>query len=230
LDDLKGTETLIIPETDIDTAGSIFINTSGVAQNYYVHSTDNVADVGGGTGARTVVINGIDASFNKISETIGLTGTTPVITTLQYLNINNFLVTVVGSGGSNAGTILVTGNNVAPFQYQLSACTGSNFSSQSHFQTPINTELYITSVVLGTSVAGAQEQILCRVKRVPPSSQITYVIAQGTIAAGGEFTFNNEGTQKLIAGEIAYFTAQRVVSAATLKAFVIIQGYLRDIS
>jgi hypothetical protein len=68
-------------------------------------SSDNAADTAAGTGARTVYLEGLDANYNTITETVTLNGQTAVTTTRSYLHINNCYVLTAGSGNSAAGTI-----------------------------------------------------------------------------------------------------------------------------
>lgn len=68
-------------------------------------SSDNVNDTSAGTGARTVYLEGLDANYNVISETVTLNGQTAVTTVRSYLHINNCYVLTAGSGNSAAGTI-----------------------------------------------------------------------------------------------------------------------------
>jgi len=78
-------------------------------------SSASANDAAAGTGARTVQIQGLDASFNPLVETITLNGTTAVNTVNQYYRINGFAVTSAGSGGVNAGDItlqIVAGGSI----------------------------------------------------------------------------------------------------------------------
>lgn len=68
-------------------------------------SSDNANDTANGTGARTVYVEGLDASHNVISETVTLNGQTAVLTTKSYLHINNCYVATAGSLNSAAGSI-----------------------------------------------------------------------------------------------------------------------------
>lgn len=62
-----------------------------------------------GTGARQIFIKGLDGSFDEVSETINLNGTTLVTTLSSYIRINELTVIgVVGSTGSNEGIITAT--------------------------------------------------------------------------------------------------------------------------
>lgn len=68
-------------------------------------SSDSANDTSGGTGARTVKIEGLDSNHNLISEIVTLNGQTAVSTTNQYLHINGLYVLTAGSLNSAAGNI-----------------------------------------------------------------------------------------------------------------------------
>lgn len=68
-------------------------------------SSDSANDTSGGTGARTVKIEGLDGNHNLISEIVTLNGQTAVSTTNQYLHINGLYVLTAGSLNSAAGNI-----------------------------------------------------------------------------------------------------------------------------
>jgi len=68
-------------------------------------SSSSTDDTSNGTGARTVFLEGLDASYEEISETITLNGQTEVLTTQSFLHINNAYVATAGSGLSAAGDI-----------------------------------------------------------------------------------------------------------------------------
>lgn len=65
-------------------------------------------DTAAGTGARTVQIEGYDASYAYTTETVTLNGTTPVNTVNQYARIFNCTVLTVGSNTTNVGNISLT--------------------------------------------------------------------------------------------------------------------------
>lgn len=62
-------------------------------------------DAAAGTGARTIRVTGLDASYFEVSETVTLNGTTPVSLTATMLRINRVEVLTAGSGEVNAGAI-----------------------------------------------------------------------------------------------------------------------------
>jgi hypothetical protein len=58
-----------------------------------------------GTGAQTVQIQGLDANYAPVSETVALNGQTAVNTTNSYIRVNKITVLTAGTGGTSAGNI-----------------------------------------------------------------------------------------------------------------------------
>jgi hypothetical protein len=101
---------------DVDTAwepiwadGTLTFPTVAVVMSV---SSNNTADTSNGSGARTVLVSGLDANYNQISETVVLSGTTPVNTTSSYLAINTFAVTSVGANSTASGDIYIGSGTV----------------------------------------------------------------------------------------------------------------------
>ena len=65
-------------------------------------------DASGGTGARTVEIQGLDSSWNLLTETITMNGLTPVVTTGSFLRVFRARVVTAGSLKSNAAQITIS--------------------------------------------------------------------------------------------------------------------------
>jgi hypothetical protein len=68
-------------------------------------SSASVNDASAGTGARTVFIDGLDANYNKATETVTLNGQTAVLTSNSYLRINSAYVATAGSSNGAEGNI-----------------------------------------------------------------------------------------------------------------------------
>jgi hypothetical protein len=68
-------------------------------------SSDDADDNATGTGARTVFIEGLDADYNSISETVTLNGRTAVQTVNSFLRINEAYVASAGTSNSAEGNI-----------------------------------------------------------------------------------------------------------------------------
>ena len=67
--------------------------------------SDDAADAAGGTGARTCEVEGLNADYHEVKETVTLNGATPVTLSNQFLRVYRVRALQVGSGGINAGNI-----------------------------------------------------------------------------------------------------------------------------
>jgi hypothetical protein len=77
-----------------------------------------------GTGAWAITIEGLDADYLEVSETITLNGTSAVDGTVEFLRINKAYVTGVGSGGVNAGNITIRDNGAGTTRGYIAAGEG----------------------------------------------------------------------------------------------------------
>ena len=68
-------------------------------------SSSSASDTAAGTGARTVLIEGLNAAYEAVSETVSLDGQTQVDTTNSYIRVNKMIVLTAGSGGTSVGNI-----------------------------------------------------------------------------------------------------------------------------
>jgi hypothetical protein len=87
-----------------NTGGTITLLTS--PSTFTVTSTG--VDTSGGTGARAIVLEGLDSTWAAQSVTVTLDSTTPPVTAETWLRLNRAYVTDVGSGGVNANDIIIT--------------------------------------------------------------------------------------------------------------------------
>jgi hypothetical protein len=91
---------------------SIYYSVSGGILK--IQST-SINDTSAGSGARTILITGLDSNYNEIVENIVLNGLTTVVSVNQFLRVNNARVITTGNLGYNAGDITIrdnTTNNV----------------------------------------------------------------------------------------------------------------------
>jgi hypothetical protein len=75
-------------------------------------SSDDADDNATGTGARTVFVEGLDANYNEISETVILNGQTAVLTVKSYIRINEAYVASAGTSNGAEGNIYFGTGNV----------------------------------------------------------------------------------------------------------------------
>ena len=86
----------------------------------------SVNDAVAGTGATSIIVQGLDPNYNEVSETVLLNGTTAVPTVNTYIAINACFVTGAGVGATNAGTISIrdvgggTVRQIIPVGYSIS--------------------------------------------------------------------------------------------------------------
>lgn len=128
-------------------------------------------DTAAGTGARTFVIQGLDANFNQISETITLNGVTPVQTVNTFTRVNSFMIVTAGSGNTNAGdvTLRVTGAGAT----QAIARAGFGYAKQCVFTVPNGFTLLVTDVLPECGgAANANTAIVTAFTRTNPSGVI----------------------------------------------------------
>jgi hypothetical protein len=121
-------------------------------------------DASGDTGARTVVIEGLDANYAEISVTVTMNGTTPVSTTgYSFLRVNRAYVATAGSSSANEGTITIANSTPTTL---ASIAAGAGIAEQCVYTVPADKTAYITRYMLSsynsTSGAGTAGQIYVR--------------------------------------------------------------------
>jgi len=125
-------------------------------------SSTSADDTSAGTGARTVVVEGLDANYNEVSETVTLNGQTPVTMTASLLRVNYAYVGTAGSGNGAAGNIYIgtgtvtagvpaTTYDVIKFDYNTTI-TGS-------FTVPAGYKAYVSQGLFSAGQAGGSNQV-----------------------------------------------------------------------
>jgi hypothetical protein len=111
-------------------------------------SAANANDTVAGTGARTVLVNGLDANYNEISEIVSLNGQTAVNTVNSYLRFHYMAVLTAGSGETAAGILYAgvgTVTSGVPATIYGYISLGYNISEQAFWTVPAGYTAYITS-------------------------------------------------------------------------------------
>lgn len=93
------------------------------AQTISIVST-SANDTAAGTGAQTAELRGLDASYNRVSETITLNGLTPVVSVNSYIFVSDLEILTTGTGNTNAGQITGTASTDATIQFRMLAGEG----------------------------------------------------------------------------------------------------------
>ena len=102
ISDVTGTEKSVMPGITTEypfpaTAAAVRIKAGG-----------DVADTAAGTGARTVTVYGLDATYKPVQETITTAGASAsALTTQTFLRVNRVEVTTAGSSLNNVDDIII---------------------------------------------------------------------------------------------------------------------------
>jgi hypothetical protein len=135
-------------EETIWTQGGLYVYPAAAAVRYV--SSSNVNDTSAGTGARTVVVEGLDDVYAAASETVALNGQTQVVTVGQFVRVNRIYVATAGSGGTGAGTIYVSNSGatsgVPTGDVFAAIVQGENQSQMGIYTVPAAHSLYIDNV------------------------------------------------------------------------------------
>jgi hypothetical protein len=123
-------------------------------------SSSNANDTVAGTGARTVLIDGLNANYERVTETASLNGQTGVTLTNQYLRINKVTILTAGDGGTSAGSIFAgTGTVTTGVPAVVINRTGSssNESESGFYSVPVGYTAFITRWTMSSSNNTANE-------------------------------------------------------------------------
>ena len=123
----------------------------GTAETLAVTS-DNVNDSAAGSGARTVEIQGLDADYNVVLETLTIGGAAGTQTFIRVFRVK---VLTAGTSGINEGTISITSSDTSTVLAQIGIDgTGSNAAGRGQtfmalYTVPAGKTAYLTQWTVG---------------------------------------------------------------------------------
>lgn len=120
-------------------------------------SSSSANDTSAGTGMRTVTIEGLNGSYAEVSETITLSGTTPVTTSNSYLRVNRAYGATAGTGQVNAGTITANQSTSGITVFTIAASDGQ--TQQAIYTVPAAKTAYMTRFQGSVDQAGAAASV-----------------------------------------------------------------------
>ena len=123
-------------------------------------SSSSTDDTSAGTGLRTVRVEGLDANYYEISETVTLNGQTAVTLSDQYLRVNRVEGMSAGSGEINAGIIYVGSGTVTtgvPANKYNSISVGEGQSQFAFYTVPADKTAYIDAIYGSSGAAKTTE-------------------------------------------------------------------------
>jgi len=216
----------VIPINGVSISFPLGTTTLGIAST----STD---DTGGGTGARSVEINGLDASYLEVSETVVLSGNTKVTTSSSFLRINKVRVVTTGTTGENQGDIYIssgdetfTAGGLPTTKLFTSMDAFSNISKTMIFTVPSSKILNVINLNIASNATEGNPALLkifTRNNSIPLPKILIVVLP----ISSGVVTFPLDGTDALPAKSDIWVEAQK--SGGTNRSiFTSFHAYLRD--
>lgn len=183
------------------------------ATTMHLASSVNTGDDLSGT---TIIIRGLDANYEQISETLALTGTTVAVTTKSYLRINSMAVTA----GSPTGTITLKNTANSVTYAQINPSIGR--SQMSIYTVPAGYTFYLSRIDAYTSANGSSADWVQYRNVATTSAGVT------TLSQQAPFT-NTYHAQRVMPRAFAEKTdiqLQAKTSANTYAVSIAGEGYL----
>jgi hypothetical protein len=134
-------------EEIIWTAGNGYTYLSAV-ETLQVSSSD-ANDTSAGSGARTVTLEGLDANWVELSETVTLNGAASVETSSEFLRIFRVYVATAGSSETNEGLISIKNNADVVDMAEIVAGMGQ--SQMAMRSVPAGNKMFVKKVTGGES-------------------------------------------------------------------------------
>lgn len=106
----------------------------------------------------TILVQGLDGSYNQISETVTLNGTTHVATTKQYLRINNLFVT---SATAPVGVVNIGPSSTLTTVQYAEIAIGAGKSQMAIYTVPNGYTLYLTRAEATSNQIGNVSSSYC---------------------------------------------------------------------
>jgi hypothetical protein len=109
-------------------------------------SSTSANDTGTGTGAQTISVQGLDADYNEIAETVVLNGRNAVTTTNAFIRVFRSFVITAGSTNTAQGTIYIGTGTITggvPATVYAEIPLGENQTLMALWTVPANYTLYL---------------------------------------------------------------------------------------
>lgn len=154
-------------------------------------SSGSTNDTLAGTGARTVFVQGLDADYNEIEETVSLNGQTGVSTSKSYLRVYRAYVVTAGSGETAAGNIYVGTGTLTlgvPANIYAQITLGENQTLMGIWTVPAGYTAFIDHFNVATGTTNANQYITVRALQ-RNFGGVFRVILKQSIGSGGVADF-----------------------------------------
>lgn len=141
--------------------GNMTYPTSAVTM--FVSST-SVNDTNGGTGANSILIQGLDENYDEIEETVFLNGQTQVATQNSYLRVYRAFVTLAGTGGTAGGIIYIGSSGATGGVPNTTVYANLSFGNQTQiaaYTVPAGYTLYLDDINFTAALSQASKLVTC---------------------------------------------------------------------
>ena len=149
-------------EETIWSQGGTFNYPTG-AVTMFVSST-SANDANGGTGANSILIQGLDENYDEIEETVLLNGQTQVATQKSYLRLYRAFVTLAGTGGTAGGIIYVGSSGATSGVPNTTIYANLHLGNQTQiaaYTVPAGYTLYLNDINFTAALSQANKTATC---------------------------------------------------------------------
>ena len=133
------------------------------AVTMFVSST-SANDANGGTGANSILIQGLDENYDEVEETVLLNGHTQVATQNSYLRIYRAFVTLCGTGGTSGGIIYVGSSGATSGVPNTTIYANLHLGNQTQiaaYTVPAGYTLYVDDINFTAGLSQANKTATC---------------------------------------------------------------------
>lgn len=126
-------------------------------------SSTSTNDTSNGTGARTIVVSGLNENYDEVSETVTLNGQNAVLTANTFIRVFRSYVVLAGSGNTAEGTIYIGTGTVTdgvPATVYAEIVIGENQTLMALWTVPSGYTLYINRGLFSAASNNAAQYIL----------------------------------------------------------------------
>jgi len=201
---------------DVDTSATEIIAEFGGTFNIMTTAdtldvvSSSAQDGVAGTGALSIQITGIDASYLEQSEIVIMNGTTPVTTSNSYLGVNRVVVISSGTDDFNVGTITID-DTAGTVGTQAELPLGDSVTQQLIFHTQVGYTFLVDWLWLHVTKlsGGSSPKVTIIGHSYSRVTDTTYEVFRTTIDSSIENTEQFTPAQPFVIGgkEVLYFTA-----------------------
>jgi len=127
-------------------------------------SSTSANDANGGTGANSILIQGLDENYDEVEETVLLNGQTQVATQNSYLRIYRAFVTLCGTGGTSGGIIYVGSSGATGGVPNTTIYANLHLGNQTQiaaYTVPAGYTLYVDDINFTAGLSQANKTATC---------------------------------------------------------------------